>query len=446
MRSPSTSLARFTLCLVLISLLPALAFAKQSTTGPVPPPGIDRGLREWSRSQILIPGVPAYYWHHGCGPTALGMVIGYYDGQGFPELVPGSAATQTAEVDAMIANDGGQPDCDLADGDHYQDYSCPLDYVGGPILPDRSQTGGAHTNNCVADFMKTSWSSLYNYYGWSYDDDVTAAFRRYVRYVSDYEPASFLYWFSYFSWDSYKTEIDAGRPLVLLVDSDGDGTEDHFVTAIGYDDTAMEFAIYDTWDLNVHWYEWKAPVAGDPWGVGVFIICSLTHPASACCIHGTCQILTEQECLAAGGEWVAGIASCDPFPCPQGIADGPVLPSRGPWVRCEPNPVCSGARVRFSIGGLGSALSQGDAGAAGGLGDAAMAALQDASPARLDLGIYDPCGRLVRRLTGGFGTGATRQVTWDGRGDTGDPVASGAYLLLLTAGEKRAGQWITVVR
>ena len=123
-----------------------------------------------------------------------------------------SLAVQTAAVDVMIADDGGNPDCDLADGDHYQDYACPIDWAPDPLLPDRSETGGAHASNCVADYMKTSWRSLNNYYGWSYDNNVPPAFRRYVRNFSDYDYGATLYWFSAFDWESYKAEIDAGRP------------------------------------------------------------------------------------------------------------------------------------------------------------------------------------------------------------------------------------------
>lgn len=50
----------------------------QSTTGPVPPPGIEpgiQGLEELAATVVL--DVPIYTWHHGCGPTAAGMVFGY---------------------------------------------------------------------------------------------------------------------------------------------------------------------------------------------------------------------------------------------------------------------------------------------------------------------------------------------------------------------------------
>ncbi|MBN2705671.1 MAG: hypothetical protein JXR89_04435, partial [Deltaproteobacteria bacterium] len=54
-----------------------------STTGPEPPPGVEPPKTVYDRRAIVdeteIAGVPAYDWRHGCGPTALGMVVGYWD-------------------------------------------------------------------------------------------------------------------------------------------------------------------------------------------------------------------------------------------------------------------------------------------------------------------------------------------------------------------------------
>ncbi len=246
-------------------LIGELALAQQSTTGPVPPPGIDYGIRALTSTQVIIPGVPAYLWHHGCGPTAVGMVVGYWDGNGFPSLVPGSAATQTASVDAMIADDSGNPNCAAPDGDHYQDYSCPIDYWP-TLLTDRSQTGGAHASNCVADFMMTSWSSQNNFYGWSWFVHVPMSFTNYVNLVAPhYNPLSQNRYYSGTTWATYKAEIDSGRPVVLLVDTDGDGSTDHFVTGIGYDDATNEYGIRNTWDTGIHWYTWRG--VGYAWGI-----------------------------------------------------------------------------------------------------------------------------------------------------------------------------------
>ncbi len=248
-----------------------------STTGPVPPAGLDQGLRPPDKAMVIIPGVPSYIWQHGCGPTALGMVIGYYDGNGFADLVPGNAATQTNAVNAMIASDSNDPDCGAGHSDHYGDYSCPLDSsMAIPIQTDRSETGGAHADECVADFMQTSFSSRGLRYGWSFDSDVGDAFRDYVNMInSAYAPQAQKHSFAGFSFDDYKEEIDAGRPVVMLVDHNGDGKTSHFITGIGYDDVGNQYAAYNTWDHNVHWYDWHAMTTGDPWGIYSITTCRM---------------------------------------------------------------------------------------------------------------------------------------------------------------------------
>lgn len=240
---------------VIISLS---GFAQQSTTGPTPPEGTDRGL-SWRNpnSTVVISGVPCYLWFRGCGPTSLGMVVGYYDTHGFPDLMVGDGSTQTTGANNAIAT-----------SEHFIDYSLPKDYYPNLQL-DKSSLGGAHSSNCLADFMKTSWSSQSNYWGWSWSSDVDDSFNNYVNYInSNYFRSSQFYYFNTgSSWNAYKNEINNNRPVVLLVDSNGDGYTDHFVTGIGYDDVNNLYAIYDTWDNSIHWYQWRAMSSSYSWGI-----------------------------------------------------------------------------------------------------------------------------------------------------------------------------------
>ena len=233
----------------------------QSTTGPVPPVGLAEGFPpEALDYAVVIPGVPAYLWYNGCGPTATGMVLGYWDGNGFDDLVEGSAATQTPAVDDMISSAG-----------NYNDYCLPLDFY--PILrPDLSEPpfGDEHPDDCVADFMKTSQSYHSNYYGWSWFSHMDDALAGYVALVTpDYEMyVENLLWAN-LTWSRFCSEIDANQPVVLLVDTDGDGSTDHFITAIGYgeqSETPM-YACLNTWDTGVHWYEFAQIGSGQEWGI-----------------------------------------------------------------------------------------------------------------------------------------------------------------------------------
>jgi len=96
----------------------------RTTTGPVPPasvkaPIVARGATTGG-GETVIAGVPAYAWRDGCAPTSVGMILGYYDGHGFPALVDGDASSQSgnAAVSQMIASHGT-----AADPRHYEDYA-----------------------------------------------------------------------------------------------------------------------------------------------------------------------------------------------------------------------------------------------------------------------------------------------------------------------------------
>ena len=207
-------------------------------------------------SQVTIPNVPAYNWYRGCGPTSVGMVLGYWNTHGYPGLIGGNSTYQNESVDSAVASP-----------EHYQDYSLPIDYAPN-LLPDKSTLGGAHPSNSIADFMNTSWSSRYNYYGWSWFGDVGPSWVQYVSWKRpEYVATSKDHIFNAGAWNAYKEQIDQGKPVVLLVDSDGDGVSDHFVTGIGYDEVDSTYGVHDTWDVSTHWYPWIRMTAGIPWGV-----------------------------------------------------------------------------------------------------------------------------------------------------------------------------------
>jgi hypothetical protein len=248
--------------------LPASPEDAQSTTGPTPPPWVLRERAETAPAGLLAPvlisGVPFYLWRDGCGPTAAGMVLGYWDGQGFDFLIPGDAQSQTPDVDAMIATEGP--------ASNYTDYCEPIDSF--PTLkPDLSENppGDEHPNNCVADYMLTSQSAHNNYYGWGWASNVGPAMKSYVDALGIPDlvvTEDLLHMGSSLTWDSFKAEIDAGRPLVFLVDTDGDGSTDHFVTVVGYNEAGTQsYACHDTWDTHVHWYDFKQMQGGQQWGV-----------------------------------------------------------------------------------------------------------------------------------------------------------------------------------
>ena len=244
-----------------------------TTTGPTPPATVKppTGARRATAGagETLVAGVPAYIWRDGCAPTSVGMIVGYYDGHGFPDLVAGSAASQSANaaVSQMIASHGS-----VSDPRHYEDYALPMD-SGGAILADKSAApaGDEHAGDSVADFMHTSWSAEGLAYGWSYTNMAGPAFAAYVQSRLSGVTASYrnLYFGSSLTFTVLKQEIDAGRPLVLCVDSSGDGVIDHAVVAIGYRETSgyPEYACWDTWYSTVRWQQFRATSPSYAWGV-----------------------------------------------------------------------------------------------------------------------------------------------------------------------------------
>ena len=199
----------------------------------------------------MIPEVPAYIWYHGCGPTSTGMIIGYWDAHGFDNLIVGGNdwTANLANVQNMIASPG-----------HIRDYV---------PTPDRTPTlaDPYHADDCLADFVGCSRDPLDH--GWSYLDQQSPGMFKYVTYRGyDGWEASYTSGLAN-AWQALVQEVNAYRPAQLMVDSNGDGALDHFVTAIGYDDTpgANRYAFLNTWDSQVHWAGWHKEQAGNPWGV-----------------------------------------------------------------------------------------------------------------------------------------------------------------------------------
>lgn len=227
---------------------------------------------------IELSDVPAYDWQHGCAPTAAGMLVGYYDtvdpdyanlitiGDGTADPVANPAVYQ------IIASDGNRDDYALYLG---IDDSAP----GSTIVPDMSSINpaGAHPDDCLADYMKTSRSSEGLTYGGTWSSDIGPGIEAFFV-AQGYEAPTIqnMVW-GVLTWENYKNEIDNGRPVLLGVDADGDGITDHRIIGIGYDDTGLTpmYGCYDTWSQSnvTRWEEWAPAAPGEIFGVssGLFV-------------------------------------------------------------------------------------------------------------------------------------------------------------------------------
>lgn len=214
---------------------------------------------------VVIDGVPAYNWYHGCGPTSLGSVLGYWDLHGCPNLfdAQGGAVYLTANVQDQLSSPA-----------HNAKYDPTPDDANLPAPPFTS----------IADWLGTSVDPLDN--GWSYVTAIPGAFKGYATYRGYAFNATIKrFWAGGFTWTDLTREVDAGRPVLLAVDTQGASQTDHFVSAFGYDDRGADgkwYGFYTGWseDETVVWKLFQA--GGTPWGItwGTIVTPPVPEPAT----------------------------------------------------------------------------------------------------------------------------------------------------------------------
>jgi hypothetical protein len=200
-------------------------------------------------SPITLSNMPAYDWYHGCEPTSVAMIFGYWDLHGYPNLftAQGNDVYLTANVQDEISSPA-----------HNAKYD--------PTPDNTSLATPPYTS--IADWLGTSVDPLG--YGATYSSKGLTAFTGYAAYKG-YTFTANTFVFSA-TWDTLVNEVNAGRPMMFLVDSDGDGLPDHAVAAFGYDDRGAGgdwYACYNTWSENETpvWYQYKTVAAGNVFGV-----------------------------------------------------------------------------------------------------------------------------------------------------------------------------------
>lgn len=247
----------------------------------------------------ILPNAPDYAWWYGCSPTSAGMLMGYYDINGYGgleynNLVPGG----TAERSTYPGNPYGDPtgaaalaNKAIASPGHISDfYKTPPGYGGSGDDTDPP----THAFDSLADFMGTSQDSVPNtngsttFYYWINgapftwqdaetsgvkDKDGMYGIKEYVEY-SVYGVGSLytqLIWGKAqygCTFDTFMGEINAGRPALLHV-------EGHTMFAYGYewDDQIQKQTVYihDTWTPGDHTMDWGGYYSNrSHWGMTFF--------------------------------------------------------------------------------------------------------------------------------------------------------------------------------
>jgi len=244
-----------------------------------------------------LTNVPAFDWSYGCSATAAAMIFGYYDNTGYPDIYTGP----TNDGNMPMTNEAwGQGECPLSatrqeiDGrttrGHVDDY-----WVGyGSTAPDPFITHGwvEHTKSeCTGDFMGTNQSQYDNFDGsttfFLYTDgsptydftlyepdkrDGCHGMRLFLEsrgYTASSNYSQYILGYSSnirgFTFEDYKQEIDAGRPVMIQVAG-------HSMVGYGYNDTGTLVYLHDTWDYKPHEMTWGGNYEGmQHWGVTVLV-------------------------------------------------------------------------------------------------------------------------------------------------------------------------------
>ena len=245
------------------------------------------GLGSTSEGGIL-PDTASYDWWYGCSPTSAGMLMGYYDRNGYAglsysNLVPGGVAeastfpstpgTWSYLAQYAIASPGHVADFYsagyLGSGDDAyagRSFDCLADFMG-TSQDSIGNVNGSTTFYYYVDGARTYASDLYGY-GLG-DDDGMCGVGEYVEYcgysvVESYTQYADSLGLTYgFTFEDYMAEIDAGRGVLIHV-------EGHTMLGVGYGDNNLVY-LYDTWAEDLNTMIWGRAYADLPL-VGVSMI------------------------------------------------------------------------------------------------------------------------------------------------------------------------------
>jgi len=267
------SIVLIAIAVVLLSAAPVKADLTNSST-----PGIERFAQG---TIVTLSNAPDYEWWYGCSPTSAGMMMGYYDST-YNNLVPGGAAELS-----NYGSPGALANQIIASSGHIADF-------WGTPDPNPTTT---RPFDCLADFMGTSQAALGSADGstwfYTYDNgakfyDFSAVSHGVTNESGMYGIGEYITYASYgtstlynqktdnlglafgFSFDNYKTEIDAGRVVMLHVTG-------HSMFGYGYDDTGGLETVYlhDTWSAGQHSMTWGGSYLHPKrtmWGVTVMTL------------------------------------------------------------------------------------------------------------------------------------------------------------------------------
>lgn len=276
-------------CAVAVSDALAADLLKWNINGKLLPSGITR-ITTLAGTHVTGT-VPDYQWWYGCSPTAAGMLIGYYDingykGETYTRLLPDAVAEQSTFPSVEGTWSYAVQDV-IASPRHVSDY-----YPGG-YFASGDDVPGAPTGplDSLADFMGTSQDLYGNVNGgtaiWFYTDgsrltvaDIFGTADAYILGSSgtygvyeflrragyaDADPQAVTYMYnqlvdtlqlpSGFTFAHYRAEIDAGRVVLIHL-------ENHSMLGYGYDLSTGEVVFHDTANAGANRMTWGGSYFG----------------------------------------------------------------------------------------------------------------------------------------------------------------------------------------
>jgi hypothetical protein len=235
----------------------------------------------------VLSDAPAYDWWYGCSPTSAGMMMGYYDINGYgglryDNLVPGGVAELST-----FGNSGALANQIIASSGHITDFYGGESPSGGYGKSGDDLAAPYHGFDSLADFMGTSQDALSNVNGSTKFYNYDSGARLYYNYMplfgvdstygATYAELSGMYgiyeYVTYagygvstlynqytdnnkvggFSLSDFQNEVDNNRVVLLHVTG-------HTMFGYGYDSDTIYF--HDTWDANPHTMTWGTSYSG----------------------------------------------------------------------------------------------------------------------------------------------------------------------------------------
>lgn len=229
-----------------------------------------------SPTQHVLKDTVEYHWQVGCTPTAVAMVLGYWDRHGYGNLIAGDSSTYNDAVRNAIASP-----------DHYRDYYSS--YLSEAA--DASTTGTMREDNCIADFLYSSRSALGLADGFTYYSFEGVGLHGYAT-SRGYDGFQTTQWnWGGFSLADIVAEIDAGRPVILSVDSTADGVNDHNIVVFGFDTATNKLLVHDGWSStpDMRWIDFAPAAVGQSFGItsATFVRPGETNPNTTTPKFGT---------------------------------------------------------------------------------------------------------------------------------------------------------------